>query len=175
MRWGCVYGLGCPRYLWGTFLVFHPPVFTDTFLHEHHTHPVKQNNKKHSLHYVCNLMYDTVQNFRVSKFLFLKIVTYTHQDCIYLIINTVKTVMLWSILLYFKIQFIPVIKSEFSASLLQSSAWSFRNHSNTVIWSSKKLLTSMLKTVVLLKFFVETVIHFFKIRMKFQTNSIYLK
>jgi len=35
-----------------------------------------------------------------------------------------------------------VIKAEFSASLLQSSwsvTWSFRNHSNMMIWCSKNI------------------------------------
>ncbi len=57
-------------------------------------------------------------------------VSYAHQTCIYLIKNTEKNKIVkyyynlkecLSILIYFKISFISVIKVEFSASLLQSS------------------------------------------------------
>ncbi len=56
--------------------------------------------------------------------------SYAHQACIYLIINTEKNceiLLQFKIMFfyfnigYFKILFIPVIKAEFSASLLQSS------------------------------------------------------
>ncbi len=68
----------------------------------------------------------------IQKFLlFLKKVSYGHQAYIYLIKNTIKTVIMWNIITiwkrYFifecilKTSFIPVIKAVFSASLLQSS------------------------------------------------------
>ncbi len=52
--------------------------------------------------------------------MFLKEDSSVHQDCIYLIENKVKYYYNWkellSIVIYFQMRFIPVIKAEFSAS-----------------------------------------------------------
>ncbi len=68
------------------------------------------------------------------------IVSYVHRGCIYLIRNTVKTVILWNIIsaVFFKnkskTKFISYFfKAEFSASLLQSSV--SHDHSDIIlIW-----------------------------------------
>ncbi len=62
-------------------------------------------------------------------------------------------------------------KAEFSASLLQSSV----SHDPSGLLLKKHSILSMLKTVILLNTFVETVISGFIDEYKLQRNSIYLK
>ncbi len=95
--------------------------------------------------------------FGVGKIIFFyerkltKVTFKTHHDCIYLIRNTVKTVILWNIItilqskwtvFYFNI-FLNVIyschgkaKSLLAITSVFNVTWSFRNHSNTPIWCS---------------------------------------
>ncbi len=62
-------------------------------------------------------------------------------------------------------------KAEFSASLLQSSV----SHDPSGLLLKKHSILSMLKTVILLNTFVETVISGFIDEYKLQRNGIYLK
>ncbi len=88
-----------------------------------------------------------------------------HQGCIYLIKNTVKTLILWNTIYNSWFLFECIVKcnlflwckAEFSASLLQSSV--SHDPSNMLLKKHFRLL-SMLKTVVLLHIFVETLMHF---------------
>ncbi len=68
-------------------------------------------------------------------------------------------------------------KAEFSAPITPvfSVTRSFRNHSNMLIWSLKNFVTIIVKTLVLLNIFVETVMLFsgFFYQYKVQKKIIY--
>ncbi len=107
-----------------------------------------------------------LSKFGVGKiffFMFLKEVSYAYQECIYLIRNTVKTVIFWNITFYDNFWKLIVLQ------LWQSWIFSkhflyFRNHSNMLICKYELLLlSSMLKTVVQLNIFLWKLIHFFRI------------
>ncbi len=95
-----------------------------------------------------NMIY-AVQKFEVGKMflMFLKEVSYAHQDCIYLIKNTVKIVKIyWNLKwLLFYIFYNLIYSCEFSAAI-------------TLVL----IVMSVLKTAVLLNIFVKTMILFFQ-------------
>ncbi len=121
---------------------------------------IKQIQK---LHHVVHYCLASVRFFYV-----LKEVSYAHQGCIYLIKNTIETLILW-ILLPFKITdfyFISCdIKLIFSIFSVFSVTWSFRNHSNMPICCSRNIYGyyhRWWKQLCLLHIFVERIILFFR-------------
>ncbi len=89
-----------------------------------------------------------------------------HQRCIYLVRNTVQTVILWNniiilnnyILIYFNVIYSCDCKAEFSAAITPvfSVTWSFRNHSDRLICC----LINIEYSCACLISFVETLIWF---------------
>ncbi len=105
--------------------------------------------------------------------MFLKDVFNAHKGCIYLIKNAAKRVILWNIIksfsiwIYFKIEFIPVMQSWIFSIITPvfSVTWSFRKSFEYADLLLKKhfWLLSVLKTVVLLHILVGAVIFFCRI------------
>ncbi len=125
-----------------------------TFIKERNGTERRSNKVRHTTHTtfaVCNILNATIQTGQSYFWLCLKAVSYAHQDCIYLIKNSNKTVILWSLSWIFSI-----ITSVFSVT------WFFRNHFNMLISCSSNVSYYFVENCFAASYFLWKLWYFFQ-------------